>query len=257
MNTVRVGVALTADVLSQLQYDAALSSVDILLFPELVDGGYAAIKRGSDPHSSGDGFLSIVKKASKKFCCTIVAGSTFLKHKTPHPTNTSLVFRNGKLVYRYDKIHLFPPIGDLKYFGRGKLKTKTFNIVTRRRQIRSGVIICYDLRFPELTRALALHGLQLLLVPARWPLARDEVWQSLLKARAIENQIFVVGCNSIDREGGYSYAFDPLGEMIFSNLRAPKKKLHLFEIDLSRLTKARTLHQNLRDAVFLSATFKP
>lgn len=257
MNTVRIGVASTADVLSQSRYVGTLSSLDILLFPELLDGGYAAIKKGGKPHSINDAFLSMLRNASQRFSCTIAAGSTFLNHETALPTNTSLVFRNGRLIHRYDKIHRFPPTGDLKYFGPGKLKTKTFNIATRRRQIRSGVVICYDLRFPELIRALALHGLQLLLVPARWPLARDDAWQSLLKARAIENQIFVVGCNSIDVEGGYSYAFDPLGQMIFSNRRKPKKKLHSFEVDLSRLTKARTLHRNLRDAVFLRATFKP
>ena len=257
MNTVRIGVAFTADVLNQSRYAATLSSLDILLFPELLDGGYAALKLGAKPHLPNDVFLSMLRNASRRFTCTIAAGSTFLHHQTTLPTNTSLVFRNGRLIHRYDKIHRFPPTGDLKYFSAGKLKSKTFNISARRRQIRAGVVICYDLRFPELIRAHALQGMQLLLVPARWPLARDDAWQSLLKARAIENQIFVVGCNSIDIEGGYSYAFDPLGETIFSNRRAPKKQLHSFEIDLTSLANARTLHRNLKDAVFLRATFKP
>ncbi len=256
MNTVRIGVAFTADVLSQSRYDATLSSLDILLFPELVDGGYAALRQGRKPHSIGDDFVSILKKASTRFSCTIVAGSIFLKDKTPRPTNTSLVFRKGTRVHRYDKIHLFPPAGDRKYFGRGALQPKTFNLPMRRRSIRAGIVICYDIRFPELTRTLAQQGMRVLLVPARWPLVRDEAWQTLLKARAIENQIFVVGCNSQDKEGGYSYGFDPLGRMIFSNRRAPKKLLCSFQLDLSQLTAARSLHRNLQDAVFLRATVK-
>ncbi len=257
MNTVRVGVAFSADVFTQARYSTALSSLDILLFPELLDGGYAALKQGALPHVPNNRFLSTLRQASLKLSCTIAAGSTFLHHKTTLPTNTSLVFSKGRLIHRYDKIHRFPPTGDVKYFGAGKLQSKAFNISARRMQIRTGVVICYDLRFPELIRAQALQGMQLLLVPARWPLARDTAWQTLLKARAIENQIFVVGCNSIDIEGGYSYAFDPLGEMIFSNRRAPQKQLHFFEINLAVLANARKLHRNLRDAIFLRAKLKP
>lgn len=257
MDIVRIGVAFTADVLNGSRYAVTLSSLDILLFPELLDGGYVALKQGGKPHFLDDPFISMLRRASRRFSCTIAAGSTFLSHETTLPTNTSLVFRDGRLIHRYDKIHRFPPIGDLKYFGPGKPKAKTFNIPVRRRPIRAGVVICYDLRFPELIRTLALHGLQLLLVPARWPLVRDDAWQSLLKARAIENQIFVVGCNSIDVEGGNSYAFDPRGQIIFTNRKAPKKRLHFFEIDLTALAKTRKLHRNLRDAVFLRAILKP
>jgi len=85
--------------------------------------------------------------------------------------------------------------------------------------IRAGVIICYDLRFPELTRMLALGGIQVLFIPARWPAIRNDAWQTLLKARAIENQIFVVGCNAPGKEGGLSYVFDPLGECLMTQAR--------------------------------------
>ncbi|MEO8167081.1 MAG: nitrilase-related carbon-nitrogen hydrolase [bacterium] len=255
MSTVRIGVAFAADVLNQSQYAATLSSLDILLFPELLDGGYGALKHGSRPHLPHDAFLSSFQNASRRFSCTIAAGSTFFHHQTTRPTNTNIVFHNGKLIHRYDKIHLFPPTGDLKYFGAGKLKAKTFSLSHGRTRLQVGVVICYDLRFPELIRAHALPGMQLLLVPARWPRARDDAWQSLLKARAIENQMFVVGCNANDNEGGYSYAFDPMGRMIFSNRRAPKKQLHSFEIDLAALAAAQKIHRNLHDAVFLKATY--
>jgi predicted amidohydrolase len=101
---------------------------------------------------------------------------------------------------------------------------------------------------------MALQGLQVLFVPARWPSARDDAWQTLLKARAIENQVFVVGCNAAGSEGGYSYAFDPLGRMIFSNRNKPPSPLQTFTFNPRRLMLARTLHNNLREAVLLRRT---
>ena len=153
-------------------------------------------------------------------------------------------------MHRYDKIHLFKPTLDHKYFSRGKA-ARTFTLKGGSVRLKAGVIICYDLRFPELIRALALQGIQILFVPARWPKARDDAWQTLLKARAIENQIFVVGCNALGSEGGYSYAFDPLGTMIFSNRTKPRSKVGKFRIDLERLATAQRLHRSIRDAVLL------
>jgi predicted amidohydrolase len=202
------------------------------------------------PHAISDGFVSILKNASGEFSNTIVAGSTFLKENTARPTNTSLVFSNGKLIHRYDKIHLFKPGGDTKFFGRG-LRSGTFRLPTSTTPLRAGVVICYDLRFPELMRTMALDGINILFVPARWPAVRDEAWQTLLKARAIENQIFVVGCNAQDAEGGYSYAFDPLGGLISSNRTQRKKLLHTIDLDLHRIDEATRLHDNLSEAVFL------
>ena len=71
---------------------------------------------------------------------------------------------------------------------------------------------------------LAREGIQLLLVPARWPAVRDDAWQTLLKARAIENQIFVAGCDAADSEGGYSYVFDPMGRLLLSSRQRPKRR---------------------------------
>ncbi|WP_324253969.1 nitrilase-related carbon-nitrogen hydrolase [Paenibacillus sp. 1001270B_150601_E10] len=89
-----------------------------------------------------------------------------------------------------------------------------------------GSIICYDLRFPELTRTLALSGAQVLFVPAQWPNPRLYHWKTLLAARAIENQMAVVACNrmgsSIGDHGevtsffGHSMIIDPWGEVTAS-----------------------------------------
>jgi len=252
MGSVRLGLCYNPGILTQPRYRNALKSLDVLLFPELFDGGYAALQRGARPHSIRDDFLQSFRIASRRFSFCCIAGSTYLADNKGY-TNTSLSFRRGRCIHRYDKIHLFVPAGDRKFFRPGT-RAGTFPIYSRSMRLRAGVIICYDLRFPELTRTMALQGLQVLFVPARWPSARDDAWQTLLKARAIENQVFVVGCNAAGSEGGYSYAFDPLGRMIFSNRNKPPSPLQTFTFNPRRLMLARTLHNNLREAVLLRRT---
>ena len=171
-------------------------------------------------------------------------------------TNTSLVFRNGRCIHRYDKIHLFRPAGDTRYFRAGR-DNAVFNVAAGKRRIRAGVILCYDLRFPELVRMLARAGMQVLFVPARWPVVRDDAWQTLLKARAIENQIFVVGCNARGSEGGFSYVFDPLGRMVLSTREEPAAPSQSVWLDFDLIREAHTGHRNLQDATFLKKTRFP
>ncbi len=245
-----IGLAFDAQVLRQPRYAPVLTKLDLLLFPELVDGGYAALARDARPHRMGDEFLDLFRRTSRDYALCCVAGSTYFDDGARARTNTSLVFTHGRLIHRYDKIHLFKPTSDERYFGRGKV-ARVFTLRIGSRTMGVGIVICYDLRFPEVVRTLAMQGMNLLLVPARWPRVRDDPWATLLKARAIENQIFVVGCNALGEEGGYSYAFDPLGESVFSNRRKRRSPLYTFAIDLERIHSAKRFHNNLNDAVFL------
>jgi predicted amidohydrolase len=82
-----------------------------------------------------------------------------------------------------------------------------------------GVFICYDLRFPELARRLAIEGAEILVVPGEWPKPRQEHWRTLMRARAIENQLFVVAANCCGMTGkldffGMSMIIDPKGELL-------------------------------------------
>ncbi len=227
-----------------------IASLDLLVFPELLDGGYAALKRGMRPHRPDDPFITDVVTASMTVPTCIVAGSTYLDDGSGNRTNTSLTFQAGHLLHRYDKIHLFGPAADKRYFTPGRT-IRPFFLRAGEMRLRAGVIICYDLRFPELTRSLAQQGIRMLLVPARWPKVRDEAWQALLKARAIENQIFVIGCNAPGPEGGFSYAFDPLGRRVFSGREVRGGMLQTFALDLDASGESHTLHRNLDDALLL------
>lgn len=225
-------------------------TTNVVVLPELVDGGYAALRRGSGIHTMDDEYMEEFRSISRRHGCTCIAGSNTIRNGHGLPTNTSMVFRNGKRVHRYDKIHLFKPAGEERLFQPGR-QNKPFTVLAGRSRIRAGVIVCYDLRFPELARMLAAGGIQVLFVPARWPLVRDDAWQTLLKARAIENQVFVVGCNAKGKEGGFSYIFDPIGEPILDSRDDPDAALREAVLDLDRIKDAHAMHRNLRDAVLL------
>lgn len=107
---------------------------------------------------------------------------------------------DGRMAGEYRKIHLFTHAGEHLHFSRGREALVCDTSVGR-----VGVMICYDLRFPELARKLALAGAEILCVPALWPRARIEHWSLLLRARALENQLFVLGCNGTGAGGGLTY----------------------------------------------------
>lgn len=104
--------------------------------------------------------------------------------------NAASVWQSGELLGRYRKTHLFSPHGEDRMFEAGDAP-----LVVDTRFGRIAVIICYDLRFPELVRELALAGAEILIVPAQWPEPREQHWNVLARARAIEEQCFVIGTN--------------------------------------------------------------
>jgi predicted amidohydrolase len=128
--------------------------------------------------------------------------------------NTVFVVDNGELAGVYRKIHLFSLLGEDRAFSGGNSWLLAETSIGR-----IGVIICYDLRFPELSRRLAVEGAQIICLPAQWPKPRQEHWRTLLRARAIENQLFVVACNACGMVGkldffGMSMIIDPKGEVL-------------------------------------------
>ena len=247
MASLRIGIGFDVRVLAAPD---GLNAPDVLVFPEIVDGGYASLAAGARPHVKDDQLCRAFRDASRAINATVVAGSMLFESGAKKGYNTSFVFQRGRLIHRYDKIHLFGPTGDRKFFTRGN-SFSTFTLTSPHGNVKAGVILCYDLRFPELIRLLAKEGMRILFVPARWPVARDLAWQTLLRARAIENQIFVVGVNARDSEGGVSYAFDPLGTEILNTKEMAEEGVHLFEADLDRIVQAKKLHHNIKDAVIL------
>ena len=134
--------------------------------------------------------------------------------------NTARVYDRGQLLGSYRKIHLFSPSGEDRSLSPGEDALVVDTSVGR-----IGVLISYDLRFPDLARHYFHRGAQLLVVPAQWPEARSVHWRALLRARAIENELFVIGCNRTGQEPslkgkdqlafpGDSRVVDPMGEVL-------------------------------------------
>ena len=134
--------------------------------------------------------------------------------------NTAHVYEAGVLLGSYRKIHLFSPNLEHRRHRPGHVPCL---LPTRLGKL--AVLICYDLRFPELSRYYFHRGAELLVVPGQWPEARAQHWRTLLRARAIENQMFVLGCNRTGQEpsqrSGEPMAFpgdgrivDPTGDVL-------------------------------------------
>jgi len=151
---------------------------------------------------------------ARKYRVNIVAGSVS-NLREGKVYNTACVFdREGRCIAQYDKTHLFSPMGEDKAYEKG---TQLCRFALD--GVSCGLIICYDLRFPELSRALALQGMDILFVVSQWPGVRISQLTALCAARAIESQCFLVNCNAVGTAGdtvygGNSAIYHPLGHKL-------------------------------------------
>lgn len=128
--------------------------------------------------------------------------------------NTAYLIDNGELIDSYRKLHLFSTMREDRFLAPGNRAVVADTSIGR-----IGIAICYDLRFSELFRKLALEGAEIICLPAEWPKPRQEHWKTLLRARAIENQLFVVAANCCGIQGkldfvGLSQLISPLGNVL-------------------------------------------
>lgn len=219
---------------------------DVLVLPETWNTGFFPKENLIDLCcNDGDTVKKHIGALAKRYKVNIVAGSVS-NVRDRRVYNTAMVFnRDGKCVASYDKTHLFTPMGEDDYYTHGDhLSSFTLD------GVRCGIIICYDLRFPELTRNLALQGLDMLFVVSQWPKKRVFHLLSLTIARAIENQIFVVCCNSCGTAedtiyGGNSAVIDPLGVAV--SLAGEKEEILTSECDMQMLSQIRNSIPVFRD----------
>lgn len=239
--TIRIACAFDDDGLSAFDRESLPGAVDLLVLPELFDGGYRRLHRDRGPSADVSRIAERFAEVSKTHALTLIAGTIAWKNQDGKVRNTSLVFSNGQKLAEVAKTHLFRPLGDDQFFAPGT-PMAPITIDCGSVNVRTGIIVCYDLRFPEIVRPWAKSGLDLLVVPARWPSVRDEVWKLLLRARAVENQCFVVGVDSRDDEGGGSYAFAPDGRAVFELGPSDGKSTvpwKSFEIELSDIARVK------------------
>ncbi|MBA1335735.1 MAG: Aliphatic amidase AmiE [Firmicutes bacterium] len=193
---------------------AAETNPDVIIMPEMWNTGYSFDSLKSICDRNGDPTLPMVKGLARETGINIIAGSV-ADMRDDRVYNTSyIVGRKGEVISQYSKIHLFGLMEEDRFLSPGE-ELGLFRLD----DISCGILICYDLRFPELMRSLALKGARVVFVPAQWPFPRQEHWVTLLRARAIENQLYVVAANRVGRSGrdsffGRSMVVDPWGEVI-------------------------------------------
>jgi omega-amidase len=223
----------------------ARQGVQLVLLPEMWATGFAN-NRLQELSESTPRILQDLSKVSKGLHLTII-GSLPEKGKEGIHNTAYVVDRDGSIVAAYRKVHLFTLTGEDRYFKAGQEA-----VVTQTSLGPVGLVICYDLRFPELSRSLVLQGAKILAVMAQWPAERVVHWNVLLRGRAIENQVFVLGANRCGRDEGLAYAghsriISPYGEVM---ARAGKRPATLSAaVDLSLLERTRTHIPCLKDRV--------
>ncbi len=211
---------------------------DVIILPEMWNTSYALKNVFELADRNGVPSAKAMQELAQKHNVNIIAGSV-ADRREDKVYNTAYIFnRLGEEVAAYSKIHLFGLMQEGDFLVRGNTKT-LFTLDG----IPCGTIICYDLRFPELSRALALAGMKILFMPAQWAHPRMHPWRTLLQARAIENQVFVAAVNRVGKEGkaeffGHSMVVNPLGEIMVEG--EEREQILIADIDLEQVEKVRT-----------------
>lgn len=196
-----------------------------------------------------DGLSKKLANLAKKYQVNLVAGSIPIYVPAENKfTNSCLFFSDkGEQLARYDKIHLFDvDVEDSEKNYRESQYTKAGNhvVVKAHAGVTLGLSICYDLRFPELFRQLTVLGANVITVPAAFTKVTGQAhWQSLLQARAIENQVYIVAAGQSGRHDngrqtwGHSMIINPWGEII-SSLDVERGAISA-DVDFEQLAKIR------------------
>lgn len=188
--------------------------VDLIVFPEAFLTGYCAGTREAAwdlTLEATSPVISQIEALAESVGVGIVAG--FAERDGDAIRNTALLCEPGVPVRFYRKTHL-PWLGMDRFVVPGDVVE-----VFETRWGTLGLMICFDIRFPELARALALKGADLILVPTNWPTGADVSADLLAPARAVENRVFVATCNRVGIENGFAFIgkskiIDPSGEIL-------------------------------------------
>ncbi len=201
---------------------AAAAGARLCVFPESFLHGYS---RTIDPRRVRERFAAV----SGDHPATVFAFGSFSESRR----NRMTLWRAGRELASYDKVHLFEPNDERRLWDPGDRY-----VAVDLGDWTLGLVNCNDLRFPEQSRALRLEArCDALLAIAWWPWRRDHVWSTLLAARAIENGVYTIGCcvsaSEVPGEafaGAGNHVYDPLGEAV----RSPDDHLYVIDPAVSR-----------------------
>ena len=218
---------------------------DAVILPELWSTGYDLTHAGKYASDLTSGLFADLSALAASTGMFILGSNLSLLGKNQFGNTLTVFSPEGKLLADYSKTHLFRLMDEEKYLTAGD-KPVLVNLPFGR----AGLAICYDLRFPELFRGYALAGADMVFLPSEWPHPRLSHWQTLVRARAIENQIFMLAVNRVGRDAsneffGHSLVVDPWGEILVEG--GEGEELITVELDLLKVQEARRNIPILRD----------
>ena len=212
---------------------AAEQGAELIVFPELSLTGFSM---NADLSEESDGeTVRFFEQCSREYGTAVVFG--YACRVAERIFNRLCVADNGAVIAEYDKLHPFSYGGENSVYSAGdKL------VSARVRGIELGLTVCYDLRFPEIYQKLS-DSCSLIVVSANWPDSRRKHWSTLLRARAIETQTYIAGCNRCGKGDGLNYSGDsavisPNGDAIAS-AEMYEQQLIYAEIDAGVCSAAR------------------
>lgn len=222
---------------------AAASGARLVVLTEMFASGFSmntdAIAEA--PEGTSVGFL---RDAAQRYGVWTCASVPVRTPEAPKPGNRLILASPQGALHHYDKIHPFTYSGEDQHYRAG-----TSFLTVDVEGLRCSFFVCYDLRFADEFWALATTT-DCYVVPANWPESRRHHWQSLLVARAIENQAYVVGVNRVGTGGKLDYAgdsriIDPLGEVLAGAART--ETVLVADIDPATVTAVRQRFPFLQD----------
>ena len=200
------------------QYENFISSIkekrELVVLPEMFSTGFSMAPERLAENMEGPS-VQWMKSIAAKYRC-ILTGSLIIEENGHYYNRLLWVQPDGK-IWHYDKRHLFAYAGEHEHYNAGNKR-----LITQVKGFKICLMVCYDLRFPVWARNQN-EEYDVLIYVANWPHKRSLAWKTLLQARAIENQSYVIGVNRVGKDAndieysGNSSAFGPLGEHIWQN----------------------------------------
>ena len=203
-----------------------ISKTDVILLPEMFNTSFCPKSTHLAETMQGE-TVNWMKGISKNKNCAI-SGTLMVRENGKVYNRLIWVLKNGT-IHTYDKHHLFSLLKEKRYIAQG-----TGRLIVEVDGWRICPLICYDLRFPVFSRNSVDYDILIYL--ANWPIKRIDAWDTLLKARAIENQAYTIGVNRVGEDGnkapfnGHSKVFDAFGKELLS---ATENKEEVLQITLN------------------------
>ncbi len=218
---------------------------DLLVLPEIWTTGYSLGRLQQEAEIVTGPLVTELCRLAAVARCSMLAGSVPMLRAGKIYNTALAINKQGQLVHSYDKAHLFGLFHEEDFFAPGN-NFAAYDLDGTC----CGTTICYDLRFPELYRHLALQGAELIFCPAEWPEARGDVWRLLVQARAAENHLFMVAVNcagSFKKASfyGHSMVVAPGGRILAE--AGSGEEILSCELDLAEITRVRTRLNALAD----------